>query len=101
MSDGQIFVLCIIAMVMATGIIKNAMGDRSTGGGCSKRSRRQRRRAGGEATATPEDSLATLNARLDSVIDRLAVLETIVTDEDRQLRRKFDELDRNNHRPTA
>ncbi|MEL6661730.1 MAG: hypothetical protein AAFR33_01910 [Pseudomonadota bacterium] len=67
----------------------------SKGGACS--SRRSRRTS--EARRTDSDEVAHLKAQLasrDGQIDlltrRLEALETIVTDEERRLRREFDAL---------
>ncbi|MBB34437.1 MAG: hypothetical protein CME88_13855 [Hirschia sp.] len=97
MSGGQVMVVIIVALVMLTGIIKTVVLGRDSSCG-SKRSRNNETAAG---QAQRDETLAALNARLDTVIDRLGVLEKIVTDEDRDLRRKFDDLDTRNHRPSA
>ncbi len=90
-------VVCIVALLMLSGIIKTAVMGRSvacSGQRSNRRSRRRNRREGGEAAMASQDDLATLNARLETVIDRLAVLEKIVTDEDVKLKREFADLER-------
>ena len=100
MSGAQMMVVMIVALVMLTGIIKSALYARHGGPSrsCGPRDTDRPNRARAER----DDTLNELNARLDQVIDRLAVLEKIVTDEDRDLRRKFADLDsKRDDRPTA
>ena len=93
MEGGQIMVVAIVALVMAAGVIKAAIYGKN--GAPNKCGPKRRRRHSETSTPTASDeTLSELNAQLDKVIDRLAVLEKIVTDEDRTLRREFDNLEK-------
>lgn len=100
MSGGQIMVVAIVAMVMLAGIIKASIMAKH-GYETDKCGRRRKPKGDAAGTAQRDDALAELNARLDKVIDRLSVLEKIVTDEDRDLRRKFADLEGRDNRPSA
>ena len=98
MEGGQLMVVLIVAMAMGTGIITTWI-DAKYGKGKSRRSRKHGRHQAPEMDTT---ELSDLNQRLDSVIDRLAVLEKIVTDEDRALKREFARMDNDpNSQPRA
>lgn len=98
MEGGQLMVVLIVAMAMGTGIITTWI-DAKYGKGKSRRSRKHGRNQAPEMDTT---ELSDLNQRLDSVIDRLAVLEKIVTDEDRALKREFARMDNDpNSQPRA
>ncbi len=99
MEGGQIMVVAIIAIVMTAQVIKAAVtgkGDAWNMWGCgpyTKRSRRRRRDSETPITPDQTEVLAKMNQQLDRITERLAALETIVTDEDRELKRKFSDLE--------
>ena len=89
MEDGQIMVVLIVAIVMIASIMKAKI--RAEAGGnpkCSKKRRRNRPIERDERDTV----LLKMNEQLDRITERLAVLETIVTDEDRELKKEFQSL---------
>lgn len=89
MEDGQIMVVLIVAIVMIASIIKakiRAEGDENL-----KHSKKHRRAQQNERLERDE-VLFKMNEQLDRITQRLAALETIVTDEDRELKREFQSL---------
>ncbi len=89
MEDGQIMVVLIVAIVMIASIIKAKI--RAEGGENLKHSKKHRRAQQNERLERDE-VLFKMNEQLDRITQRLAALETIITDEDRELKREFQSL---------
>lgn len=86
MDSGQEMVVWIVGLVMAAGIIKAIFGIDDSGSKtkCKKRDNK--------ASVESEELLIKMNDQLDRITARLSALETIVTDEDRELKREFSDL---------
>lgn len=87
MNGGQMMVVCIVALVMLTSLIKASMRNGDDSGACSSKRRRRNKEDG-----TRDEILVKMNEQLDRITSRLTALETIVTDEDRELKREFSSL---------
>lgn len=87
MNGGQMMVVCIVALVMLTSLIKASMRNGDDSGACSSKRRRPNKEDG-----TRDEILVKMNEQLDRITSRLTALETIVTDEDRELKREFSSL---------
>ncbi len=77
MSDGQIFVLIIVGMSMATGVIISYIETKA---------KSKKRNFKGD------QRLDAIEAKLDKIVSRLEALETIATDEDAELKKKFEKM---------
>lgn len=83
MNSGQIMVVCIVALVMAAKTIEAIAGSQN---------KKKYAKRNDVSNAKRDDILLKMNAQLDRITSRLAALETIVTDEDRELKREFKDL---------
>jgi len=89
MEDGQIMVVLIVAIVMIASIIKAKIKAES---GENLKHSKKHRRAQQNERLERDEFLFKMNEQLDRITQRLAALETIVTDEDRELKREFQSL---------
>ena len=88
---GPHFVIAIIAMAMAAGLIKTWIRAKH-GYPLSKRDRRQLRRQGGGGDLDEARENERLTGQVSRLEDRIAVLERIVTDPAHRLDREIDAL---------
>lgn len=91
MNGGQLTAVIIVALVMLTGIIKSVIHGPRNIKSCGPY-KRGKRRSNAETTDAQTDMLVKMNEQLDRISARLSALETIVTDEDRELKRQFQDL---------
>ncbi len=85
MEGGQIMVVCIVALVMLTSLLKASIHSKHN-------ANKKDMRHPGKDTAQRDEMLVKMNDQLDRITARLTALETIVTDEDRELQREFQTL---------
>ncbi|ACT60600.1 hypothetical protein [Hirschia baltica] len=85
MEGGQVMVVCIVALVMLTSLIKASIQSKNN-------ANKKDMRKANENTAQTDELLFKMNDQLDRITARLTALETIVTDEDRELKREFQTL---------
>lgn len=83
MNSGQIMVVCIVALVMAAKTIEAIAGSHH---------KKKHFKRSDASNAKRDEILTKMNEQLDRITSRLAALETIVTNEDRELQREFRDL---------